>query len=588
MKRYAIILAILVLVGVALAYYLLVQEKQTGKSVLDEAIVSLGELHVLDQKLNIELNNSRFNLSYNHDTLFDLNFEISEKFDELRFGILIDHIEVGTPVDLALSNFSNNFLEREQELERYVEINSLVSKGLNDALTITADLQTSFLGDQAHELNDLVSKTNDEIYRFTLSDTFDESEVATQNKLIAQLTELQFEVPQNLTIPLANYKSATQAVFDNHQAAKLSFEQLKATPDDVDISSIQDAFARQHFSEPFISKTATFILLAYITCVIAGLIISGWRLQQNRVLLEERASALEIRAKELESEYVELRESQEQVIQSEKMSSLGQMVAGVAHEINTPLGYVSGNINALKENFSELRLIFSKLDEILLVVKEPGRESTNITKRLVSTLRAYKRLRGPELMEESEELINDGDYGLLEMARLVNTLKDFSRLDRQSTEQVDIHECIKSSIIIASNHIRDNNVTVVESYATLPKISCFPSKINQVFLNIITNACQAMARRGGELMIITERQRNWLVIRFADQGVGMDEETEQKMFDPFFTSKDIGEGTGLGMSIAYKIIQAHNGKIDVKTTVGEGTVISISLPIDESEMSEYV
>ena len=97
-----------------------------------------------------------------------------------------------------------------------------------------------------------------------------------------------------------------------------------------------------------------------------------------------------------------------------------------------------------------------------------------------------------------------------------------------------------------------------------------------------------MARRGGELMIITERQRNWLIIRFADQGVGMDEETEQKMFDPFFTSKDIGEGTGLGMSIAYKIIQAHNGKIDVKTTVGEGTVISISLPIDESEMSEYV
>ena len=195
------------------------------------------------------------------------------------------------------------------------------------------------------------------------------------------------------------------------------------------------------------------------------------------------------------------------------------------------------------------------------------------------TLKVFKDVEAKELADESNQLLEDGAYGLQEMSTLVGSLKDFARLDRKSTDQIDIHDCIASSLTIASNHIRENNVTVVKDYDDLPKIACIPSKLNQLFLNIITNGCQAMSQNGGQLTVKTSQDNGNIRVQFTDQGVGMDEATKQKMFDPFFTSKEIGVGTGLGMSIAFKIIDAHNGKIDVESEVGVGTTLTISLPI---------
>ena len=588
MKKYAIILVILLAIGVALGYRLLVQKQQGGQSVFNETASSVRTLQTLDRDLVIEMNNSLYNPSYDHDVLFDLNFQISEEFDALTNSAAVgDDIvdEAKRPqsaVDVALAKFKSRFEEREQELARYVEINSLTSNSLAQILALTKTLQTGYRGDKANQINDVISKTSAEIFRLTLNSRADESRDVNLDGLIADISKLQFEVPQNITIPLANFKSAAQTIFSNYKAAKTSLGLLNSKSNDENLNAIASAFS-DHEMPPGFSNSTRNALLAYGLCLLAALLVFGWQLLHNLRSLEDRAEALRVRAKEVELAYEELRETQEQIIQSEKMSSLGQMVAGVAHEINTPLGYVSSNINSLKENFTELRIVFSRLDEILLAVKDPSRESVNITKRLVSTLRAYKRLRGPELMQESEQLINDGDYGLMEMSKLVKTLKDFSRIDRQSTEQVDVHDCIRSSLTISSNHIRDNNVTVVENYATLPKISCYPSKLNQLFLNIITNACQAMNEKGGQLLVTTERKAEHIMVRFSDEGHGMDKETQQKIFEPFFTSKNIGEGTGLGMSIAYKIIEAHNGKIEVESSVGEGTTISVSLPIKDTE-----
>ena len=588
MKKYAIILVILLAIGVALGYRLLVQKQQGGQSVFNETASSVRTLQTLDRDLVIEMNNSLYNPSYDHDVLFDLNFQISEEFDALTNSAAVgDDIvdEAKRPqsaVDVALAKFKSRFEEREQELARYVEINTLTSSSLAQILALTKTMQAGYRGDKANQINDVISKTSAEIFRLTLNSRADESRDVNLDGLIADISKLQFEVPQNITIPLANFKSAAQTIFSNYKAAKTSLGLLNSKSNDENLNAIASAFS-DHEMPPGFSNSTRNALLAYGLCLLAALLVFGWQLLHNLRSLEDRAEALRVRAKEVELAYEELRETQEQIIQSEKMSSLGQMVAGVAHEINTPLGYVSSNINSLKENFTELRIVFSRLDEILLAVKDPSRESVNITKRLVSTLRAYKRLRGPELMQESEQLINDGDYGLMEMSKLVKTLKDFSRIDRQSTEQVDVHDCIRSSLTISSNHIRDNNVTVVENYATLPKISCYPSKLNQLFLNIITNACQAMNEKGGQLLVTTERKAEHIMVRFSDEGHGMDKETQQKIFEPFFTSKNIGEGTGLGMSIAYKIIEAHNGKIEVESSVGEGTTISVSLPIKDTE-----
>jgi len=587
MKKYAIILVILLAIGVALGYQLLTQKQQGGNSAFNQTASSVRSLQTLDRNLTLEMNSSLYNPNYDHEVLFDLNYQIREEFDALREnittnnGLSEDNEENQSELNLALTKFQSRFEEREKELERYAGVNSLTSKSLARILELTKALQTGFQGDKSIQINSLVSKTNAEIFRLTLDNRIDKSQATDLDKLIDDITKLQFDVPQNITLPLANFKAAAQTVFSNYKAAKTSLEFLNSKPNHENLDAIAQSIAT-HKAGPGLSNAIRNALLAYGLCLLATLLVFGWQLQHNLKSLEGRAEALRVRAKEVEVAYEELQESQEQVIQSEKMSSLGQMVAGVAHEINTPLGYVSSNINSLKENFAELRIVFARLDEILIAVKEPGRESVNITKRLVSTLRAYKRLRGPELMQESEQLIKDGDYGLMEMSKLVKTLKDFSRIDRQSAEQVDVHDCIRSSITIASNHIRDNNVKVVEEYATLPKISCYPSKLNQLFLNIITNACQAMQEKGGKLLITTERQGDYIMIRCADEGHGMDKETQQKIFEPFFTSKNIGEGTGLGMSIAYKIIEAHSGKIEVESSVGEGTTISVALPIKES------
>jgi signal transduction histidine kinase len=311
--------------------------------------------------------------------------------------------------------------------------------------------------------------------------------------------------------------------------------------------------------------------------LLLALIFFGYTIWKNYTLLEQQVAD---RTEEIKNAYEELRESRELLIQNEKMASLGQMVAGVAHEINTPLGYVTSNVGSLKLNVSDLGELTSKLHQLSaeLSAGEPG--SSSVSRLTAELVKIYTELEANELIDESQQLLDDGIFGLKEISKLVVSLKDFSRLDRQAVESIDIHNCLESSLTIASNPIKENDVSVVREFGVLPKITCSPSKLNQLFLNIITNACQAMYKQAGDLTIRTSSDNDEIKIDFIDQGIGMDEPTQQKMFDPFFTSKDIGQGTGLGMSIAYKIIEAHQGRIEVSSILDQGTTISVILPVN--------
>ena len=202
-----------------------------------------------------------------------------------------------------------------------------------------------------------------------------------------------------------------------------------------------------------------------------------------------------------------------------------------------------------------------------------------VTKAIVDV---YSELQIEEVFDESQELLKDSNHGLKEISGLVQGLKDFSRLDRQSTEHIDVHNCIENSLKIAASKLRENQVTVEKNFATLPKITCTPSKLNQLFLNIITNAAYAMKESGGTLTVYTEKEDDNIEVYFKDEGVGMNEETLKKLFDPFFTTKPIGDGTGLGMSISYKIVRAHNGDITATSEPGKGTTFCITLPIEQN------
>ncbi|MBO6752950.1 MAG: HAMP domain-containing histidine kinase, partial [Spongiibacter sp.] len=247
------------------------------------------------------------------------------------------------------------------------------------------------------------------------------------------------------------------------------------------------------------------------------------------------------RTQDLSQALDDLRLQQAQLIQSEKMASLGQMVAGVAHEINTPLGYANSNVSIVRE------LVASMEEQI-----------------------------DGESREEFDMLLGDAQYGLEQIAELVMSLKNFSRVDRSHTELFDLNDGVETSLKICQNQIKD--LVVEKQFAELPDISCAPSQLNQVFLNLINNAAQAMGGQG-TLTVTTERDGDNAVVKVRDTGCGMDADTVAHIFEPFFTTKPVGEGTGLGLSIVFRIIEDHGGQITVESQPGEGTEFRVSLPI---------
>lgn len=273
---------------------------------------------------------------------------------------------------------------------------------------------------------------------------------------------------------------------------------------------------------------------------------------------------------------VELKESQAQLVQSEKMASLGQMVAGVAHELNTPLGYVKNNVQLLRELSAPLFELAEAQAVLADCLGDPDCDESRLALALEHAANA-RRNAAPELLSEDlTQLFSDTLYGLEQIAELVVGLKDFARLDRAMSEQVDLNDCVRSALVIARNGIKDKAETHLQ-LGELPRIPCAPSQINQVLLNLLNNAAQAIDGFG-RIVVKTWAEDSAVFISVQDSGRGMSADVQARVFDPFFTTKPVGEGTGLGLSISYKIIQDHGGQIRVASEPGRGTRFLIRLP----------
>lgn len=568
MKKYIFILFILLAIGAGLAVLFFSQDEKLDQTVFIQTTESIRNLQSLDKNLLLRLNQSRFNPQFDNEQLGELNYQISEEFDNLRYEALFEEIEQSPSLSKAVQQFEQKFGARDDVLSTYIDGNTAVSQGFLKLQTLAVELHQNPAVDSKSILTNTIKTNNDALLSLALGGESDSS-----LKPIVKPDD----IPDDLNETLDNYNAAIKSINDVKSDTVGAFESLSKLETGVLLDTVEEQYVSYHNQAIGGSNLLRNSLIAYGVLLFSALLFFGFKIRQNYTNLEQEVAD---RTAEINHTLEELQESQEQLIQSEKMASLGQMVAGVAHEINTPLGYVNSNIETLNLNFTDLDKIMNDIDALMTSVQRPNRDNREITERLLQTLRTYRRVEATELMDESTQLLSDGAYGLTEISKLVSSLKDFARLDRQTSEQINLHECIESSITIASNHIRENHVTVVRNFGEIPKVTCFPSKLNQLFLNIITNACQAMSENGGELSVSTSLQNNQVRIDFADQGIGMNQETKQKMFDPFFTTKEIGVGTGLGMSIAYKIIDGHKGSIEVESTVGEGTILSIMLPID--------
>ncbi|MFN3345752.1 MAG: ATP-binding protein [Chloroherpetonaceae bacterium] len=276
-----------------------------------------------------------------------------------------------------------------------------------------------------------------------------------------------------------------------------------------------------------------------------------------------------------------LRQSEMQLMQAEKMSSLGQMAAGIAHEVNTPLGYVKSNLQLLldaQKEIQSLLALYQNLKEQIL-----HGSSTAVAKLLDEI---EEKSETATLHTEVEKMCLNSLDGIERIQDLVSSLKNFSRLDEADFKQTDLNENIESTLKIAAHLIREKGIKVEKDFGTLPEIPAYPAQLNQVFLNLITNAVQAITHEKGKIKITTRREGDYVVAKVSDNGTGIQPEHLNKIFEPFFTTKEVGKGTGLGLSIVYKIIEKHHGRISVESAVGKGSIFTVELPIQQADSAQ--
>ena len=268
------------------------------------------------------------------------------------------------------------------------------------------------------------------------------------------------------------------------------------------------------------------------------------------------------RTLELQQLIRKLQEAHDQLLQSEKMASIGQLAAGIAHEINNPIGFVNSNMGALKTYMETLFGVIADYEDAV----ESLADKPNISAKIAAI---RKHAEVDFLKEDATDLVIESMDGLKRVKDIVQSLKDFSHVGEADWQQADLHRGIDSTLNIVNNEIK-YKATVVRQYGNLPPVKCLVSQLNQVFMNLLINAAHAI-KEFGQITVATGCQDDWVWIKISDTGCGIQPEDMRRIFEPFFTTKPVGSGTGLGLSLSYGIIQKHGGRIAVSSVVGEGS-----------------
>ncbi len=299
--------------------------------------------------------------------------------------------------------------------------------------------------------------------------------------------------------------------------------------------------------------------------------------EQNAMLdtkVKERTRELQESNRELNIALKRLKDAQTQLVNAEKMASVGQLTAGIAHEINNPINFVSAAMKPLRRNIGYFLEVLTKYEHASLRPE---------VHPFFNDVESLKKMYDIDYCKEEIGIILQGiEDGASRTTEIVKGLRNFSRLDEAEIKLANINTGLDSTIILLQGNI-NGRIKINKAYGDIPEVECYAGKLNQVFMNILTNGIQAIQAKAmppgeGSITVQTRHTEKDLVISFSDNGIGMSEEVKNKIFDPFFTTKDVGEGTGLGMSIVYSIIQMHEGSISVDSTVGVGTQITLTIP----------
>lgn len=398
------------------------------------------------------------------------------------------------------------------------------------------------------------------------------------NAVYTALTELDAAAsgfPQVLRETATLATDAGRALLDRKITQMRSIEQIGRLTSGPRIDNMALLFSQELEASIRDKEVYRVVLITYAAALLMLVAWMGIKIRAANVSLEKRVKE---RTSELSDALKQLKESEAQLIQSEKLSSLGQMVAGVAHEINTPLAYVKNSLGSVSEKLGEINSAVDDTDRLLALLKAgASADPEELNQQFSKVTERISRLKKHKVLPELESLVEDGEYGTTQMSEIVGNLKDFSRLDRSKATQFDLNDGINSTLGMAKHQLK--SATVEKHLGEIPAVFCSPSQINQVFLNLINNAVEALDRGRGKIVIRSRKHGDGVAVDIEDNGSGIPRDVLPKIFDPFYTTKEIGKGTGLGLSISYKIIKQHGGRIEVDSKPGQGTRFTVVLPL---------
>lgn len=298
-----------------------------------------------------------------------------------------------------------------------------------------------------------------------------------------------------------------------------------------------------------------------------------WWLLQDRSEVTRAQAELVKNYQDIQQAHRRLEETQNQLLQAEKLASIGQLAAGVAHEINNPIGFVSSNLGTLRRYVDPLLELLALYGGLDLAGTNP-----ELRQRITQLTRAADL---DFLQEDLPQLLKESEDGLSRVKKIVQELKNFSRIDQTDWQEADLHQGLDSTLNVVQHEIK-YRATVSKHYGQLPLVPCLAGQINQVFMNLIVNAAQAITTANGQRGTISLRSHcegDWVWVEIADTGAGMSAEVQRRIFDPFFTTKPVGQGTGLGLSTSFSIVRKHGGRIELQSTPGVGSSFKVWLPV---------
>jgi signal transduction histidine kinase len=497
----------------------------------------------------------------------------------------------------GVSVLRDAFLAKQKQVDQFEDANAKLRAAVKGLLAQVATLRQSAtqLADNDSKLRprlllldtQLASLSAELLRLYVQPDDGARQSVSASAEVLSQSASA---FPEPLRTALAGLASPLQLILQQEPAVTQLGQQilLQATTSPR-VTSLSEALDREFQAIADEKERFRIYLVSYSAALLVFLAYVVWQLGKSYVKINQANDALKSanetleqrvfeRTKELSEALKHLKESELMLIQTEKMSSLGQMVAGIAHEINTPLAYVKASLASVKHRLPEVEGIASECQKLLVMLERGDASDEELSGQFARVSALTAQFQAESAAGDLAHLTADGLHGIDQISEIILNLKNFSRLDRSKLQRFNLNEGIESTLVIARNLVKHK--TLHRQLRDIPLVECSPSQINQVFLNLITNAAQATDDVNGEITVSSNVAPGGQVrVDIADNGHGIPENILSKIFDPFFTTKEIGQGTGLGLSIAYKIIQEHGGRIEVKSKVGQGTTFSVFLPV---------